>query len=340
MDDRDSPASSDPIAEAVGRGDLDELTRLVDGLCAAREWDEVIRLRDRCRHALERGLQLWPAAEYAEYRVALEAPAEWAGSVIREGAGRFALGPLWEVAASTHSWSDLGPAVDVGPARTMAAHERVIRGEDLSGDPSVDDSILEIPLRLEPWEPSYSVATYRAREADFPSPPMPALDPVGLPTAGEAVAAGEVGEALLALGRAWSEQSNGGCRVAAVRGGVGEAIAALDAGAVSPVTVDPATAFAHMAWAAASGGAYGRRAGTPAGRFAAWWVVAAIADLDWPAAGERVGSEAAALTWALWENPDRPTGWHLGLSVADEEGGRGWAVEAWDGHREDDAPAE
>ena len=93
---------SDPIADAVGGGDLDELVRLVDGLCRSREWSEVVRLRDRCRHALERGLQLWPVAEYAEYRLALEAPGSFAGPVVREGAGRIALGPLWEVAGSTH----------------------------------------------------------------------------------------------------------------------------------------------------------------------------------------------------------------------------------------------
>jgi len=36
-----------PVAEAVDRGDLDELVRLVDGLCSAREWASVVDLRDR-----------------------------------------------------------------------------------------------------------------------------------------------------------------------------------------------------------------------------------------------------------------------------------------------------
>jgi hypothetical protein len=99
------------IKEAVDSGDLDRLVRLVDGLCSSRDWPGVVELRDRCRHALERGLQLWPAAEYAEYRLALEAPAEFAGPIIVAGAGRFALGPLWEVAASTHDWAELGGAI-------------------------------------------------------------------------------------------------------------------------------------------------------------------------------------------------------------------------------------
>src|SRR3989304_1665551 len=67
------------VAEAVERGDLDALVRLVDGLASAREWDRIVEVRDRCRHALERGLQLWPAAEDAEYRLALEAPPAVAG---------------------------------------------------------------------------------------------------------------------------------------------------------------------------------------------------------------------------------------------------------------------
>ena len=87
------------VGEAVARGDLDRLVRLVGDLCAAADWEGVVLLRDRSRAALERGLQLWPAAEYAEYRLALEAPGRYAGPVVVEGAGRFALGPLWEVAA-------------------------------------------------------------------------------------------------------------------------------------------------------------------------------------------------------------------------------------------------
>src|SRR3989304_8468425 len=83
------------IKETVDGGDLDALIRLVDGLCSSRDWDGVVEVRDRCRHALERGLQLWSAAEFAEYRLALEAPGSYAGAVLVEGAGRFALGPLW-----------------------------------------------------------------------------------------------------------------------------------------------------------------------------------------------------------------------------------------------------
>src|SRR5207248_254802 len=81
----------------TGDPQLDELLRDVDRLCAARDWAGLLALRSRARAAYERGRQHWPAAEYAEYRLALEAPGEFAAAVIVEGAGRFALGPLTDV---------------------------------------------------------------------------------------------------------------------------------------------------------------------------------------------------------------------------------------------------
>ncbi|MGH9149867.1 MAG: hypothetical protein ACRD0F_05945, partial [Acidimicrobiales bacterium] len=88
------------IGEAIDRGDLDELVIVADRLCAAADWDGLVELRDRARAAVERGRQLWPIASHAEYRLALEAPAAWAGPVLVPGAGRFAPGPLPEVAAA------------------------------------------------------------------------------------------------------------------------------------------------------------------------------------------------------------------------------------------------
>ena len=60
--------------QLVELGDLDELVRQVDRLGDAEDWDGLVDLRDRCRRALERGRQLWPAASLAEYRLALDAP--------------------------------------------------------------------------------------------------------------------------------------------------------------------------------------------------------------------------------------------------------------------------
>ncbi|MBU1226715.1 MAG: hypothetical protein KJ698_05865 [Actinobacteria bacterium] len=327
---------SDVVAAAVEGGDLDRLVRLVDGLCGSREWDQVVRLRDRCRQALQRGLQLWPAAEYAEYRLALDAPGEYAGPVVREGAGRFALGPLWEVAASTHAWEDLDRHLPAGPMRAMAAHERVIRGEDLSMADGIDPSILEVPLRLESWEPGYPPAVYRPDKADFPTPPAADLAPVALPPPGPLFDDEPSIEALYDLGRGWVEQSNGACRAVGAVGGALEVITHFGYERVRVGRVTAATALAWMAWSAASGGAYGRRSGTPSGRFAAWWAAAQLTGLEWPPEPGELGEAIDGLEWHLWEPRGLVGGWGLHLAAADPIDGIAWAMAATDTYREDD----
>jgi hypothetical protein len=327
---------TDRVAAAVAAGDLDALVRLVDGLCSARDWDEVVRLRDRCRQALERGLQLWPAAEYAEYRLALEAPASYAGPVVRVGAGRFALGPLWEVAASTRSWETLSPHLSPGPARGMAAHERVVRGEDLGSEPEETTLVLDIPARLEPWEPSYPTATYYSDRADFPAPPAPAMTLEEMSGPGTEVEDEGSVEALLELGRVWAEQSNGDCSATAVEGEARAAIAALGHRRARVAEIGADAALAWMCWAGASGGAYGRRPGTPAGRFAAWWAGASLAGLDWPPEPADLGAALAGMHWLLWEPEGHGGGWAIHLAAHHRGEGLAWAVAATDTHRDDD----
>jgi hypothetical protein len=323
------------VGEAVGRGDLDRLVRLVGDLCRVGDWEGVVLLRDRARAALERGLQLWPAAEYAEYRLALEAPGPFAGPVVLEGAGRFALGPLWEVAASTHAWAELSPHVPGGPARALAAHERVVRGEDLSAAPGIDERVLDVPLVLQAWEPRYPVATFRDEKAEFPGPPRPDFRLVALPEPGPEVEDDQAREALLDLARPWAEQSNGKVAAVLVEGEAEAAIACLCPAGGLAAEVDLPWALAAMAWAAASGGAYGRRRGTAAGRAAAWWAAASLADADWPVSPGALGEALAAVRWLAWEPSEFAQGW--GLHLAGEIAGEGlaFAVAASDSRREE-----
>jgi len=325
------------LAEAIARGDLDALVRLVDALCGEADWEGVVLLRDRARAALERGLQLWPAAEYAEYRLALEAPAAFAGPVVVEGAGRFALGPLWEVAAGSHPWAELGEHIPAGPARSLAAHERVLRGEDLTGDHTIDRGVLDIPLVLQGWEPRYPVAVFHADKADFPSPPRPALRPRTLPPAGREIDDDESSEALIDLARPWAEQSNGRVEAVLVEGDAAEAIAALGYAEVAAGELAGPAALAWMAWAGASGGAYGRRRGAAAGRLAAWWAAAALAGLDWPADPGALGEAVIGMRWLAWEPPEFASGWGLHLAGEVPAEGLAFAVAAADTRREADA---
>lgn len=319
---------------ALAAGDLDELLRWVDRLAEGGEWDGLVELRGRCRTAFERsGHQLWPITSQVEYRLALEAPAGWAALTLVEGSGRFAFGPLSEVAASTHTWADLSPHLTPGPVAGLVAHERVLRGEATSGEGEPGTDVLELPLALQPWEPAYAVATYRADGAEFPSTPLPPLRPRTLPAAGLPVGDAQVPSALAALVEPWVVESNGTAATVAVRGTAEAAIAALGHGEARVGDLGPGPALAAMAWAGANGGAHGRRRGAAVGRFGAWWALAALAGLleDWPVPPADLGAAASELRWLHWQPASGPTpGWSLHLAVEDPEDHLAWAIEAVD----------
>lgn len=318
--------------ELVELGDLDELVRHIDRLCRAADWEGVLDLRDRCRAALERGKQLWPAASHAEYRLALEAPGPIAGRVVLPGAGHLALGPLPEVAAARHRWEELADHLADAVTRAVTAHERVVRGEDLTGDDRIDPSVIELPLALQPWEPDYPVAEYLAHEAHFPPPPLPAREPVELGEPAEQLDEPATVSALAELTRAWTAESNGRAEVVAVRGDARGAIAALGPTRVRITPLSSRQAMAWMAWAAASGGAHGRRRGMARGRFDAWWALASLAGLveDWPLPPDELGAVAEELRWYAWDAWEPDTGWRFHLAIEDPLDELAWAVAATD----------
>lgn len=319
------------VAGAVDRGDLDELSRLIDDCCAAHDWNALVDLRDRCGRAHERGRQLWPITTNAEYRLALEAPGAYAAAVLVEGTGRFALGPLPEVAAATHTWAQLAPHVASGPAAVLTLHERVVRGEDCTREHLPGPPVLDLPARLQPWEPDFALAEYRAHEAHFPAPELPSTDPVTLPppTAGSS---DETTRALTALVDTWTTASDGRAEAVAVEGTALDAIGALRPPNARAASLDTSTGLALMAWAGASGGAHGRRPGAAAGRFGAWWAAtAAIGRLDdWPMPPDELGAAVGRLDWLLWDAAEPPSGWELHLAIGDRDRGRAWAVTAAD----------
>jgi hypothetical protein len=212
---------------AIEASDTDELIRIVDGHAAARAWDRMLAVSGLCREAVTRGKQLWAIPEYVRYRLALDAPGEFAGPAVTEGPTRFTLGPLPEVAASTKSWGEIEPHLAPGPERTFTAHERVVRGEDLTGA-TVDPLVMELPLALQPWEPDYPVAAYRPDRVEAPTPRrkgMPALSDLD-PAPGE-VDDADGCRALLSVVEHWVETSNGRAQAACVEGRAADAVAAL-----------------------------------------------------------------------------------------------------------------
>lgn len=323
--------TEDVLTPLIESSDLGGLLKHVDGICARRAWDELVDLRDRCDEAVERGKQLWAVSQFAEYRLALEAPADLAASVMLDGRGRFALGPLWEVAASSHSWTDLQPHVTIPTVRAMVGHERAIRGDEVT-ESEIDPLVLGIPVAIQSWEPAYPLAEYKSDRADFPSDVHEIdMEWTDLDDAAETVDEDGVCHVLLDLVKPWWEDSQGKAEVVTVDGTIEEAIRSLGPRRVRIVDVTVEQAMQAMCWAASSGGGHGRRRGTPAGRAAAWWVVLEVLGYDEvPEDLSEVGDEAAELRWVLWDPGDRIGGWNLHLGVEDQDDGVAWVLSAVD----------
>jgi hypothetical protein len=325
---------SDRIAAAIDGNDLDELLRCVDACVDAREWNTLVMLRDRARNAaLDTGRQLWPAANHAEYRLALHAPAEYAATVLVVDAGRFALGPLPEVVAQHHTWAELAPYAPDGPVAALAAHERVARGEQIDAASVSNAEVLGVPLVLQPWEPEYLVPTYYADRVEAPGPD--ALHGRSL-TLGDHAAApvddNEVVDAFRDVVRPWTAHSDGYARVVTVEGTATDALATLGVRDVRSAWVDAGEALARIAWAGSSGGRHGRRRGVATGRDLAWAAASALAGYE---PGERVdpsalGDAISNLRWLVWSAPDASTGWMLRIAIEDPVDGIAWAVDAVD----------
>jgi hypothetical protein len=329
--------SARSLSALLQRADLDGLVREVDRSCARGDHERVLHIRDSCRRlTADLGKQLWGPAQYAEYRLALEAPAPLAASVVTPGAARFALGPLTEVVSQHHGFGELADHLD-GAVLPHVAQERILRGEDLRDDPRAALTDVGLPGALEPWEPRYPLPTYRADECLESGAPPPRAEgsPVTAPP-GPPADAPRLLSSLLELTGVWREQSTGDTHVAAVRGDAEAAVAALVPGHARMVELRLPEAMARMAWAGASGGARGRRPGGAAGRAGAWWVAHAASGLDFPAEPDELEHQLEELGWYAIEGDERDLGWSLRLAIE----GEGWAVavDAHDRQPPDDDP--
>jgi hypothetical protein len=317
------------LGAAVERGDVDELVRLADGLADAREWVTVEELRDRCREAVGRGKQLWGVAHWCTYRLAHGAPPELAARQLAEPRSPLLPGPVTEILGVRHAWVDLEPALPPGPDRSVVAHERGLRGDDV--DPSsVDPSVVDVPISPEPWEGAYPTVEYTTEGGSFDPPDLPELESVELSEA-EPVP-DEGADALLELARAWVAESAGRAESRCVEGDVTAAIGSFGLRHARIAEVVPGEAMAWMAWLAASGGAYGTRRGGAAGRSAAWWTAAVLTGTDdaWPDAHAELGEAVGELRWYVWSDLAPDTGWVARLAVEDPLDGLAWALMAVD----------
>lgn len=320
------------VQDLIEAGDMNGLLRAVDSLCATRDWDGLLDLADRCEEAVERGKQLWPIADHVDYRLALEAPGDIAASVLEGASSRFALGPLTEVAASTHAWGELADHIESPQVAAFVAQERVLRREVLDGDPRAHPDILELPLHLEEWEPGYTLATYRSNVVEIAEPWDPKSRLIDTqPTSGaEELDEEEIEHALLDLVMPWTNESNGAARAVVVEGDAVDAASALTLDSLRIGALRAEEALQRIAWAAASGGAHGRRRGAAVGRSMAWYLVALLGDVGWPASSDAIKRSLDNLEWFYWDEGAPEEGWVLRLAVEDPVNGWAAAIAATD----------
>lgn len=335
-DPNDRRATEDvELDDLIHRVDLDGLVRLIDRRASAAEWAGVDRIRRRALTATkETGRQLWPAATLAEYRLALDGPAVWTASVLDDNSGRLTIGPLSEVAATNHTWTELAEHLDANATATYLAHERSIRGE------SIDSAalghlppVLDIPAAQQPWEPDYPASTYSADGAEHGEPPRTGIAEevvIAAPDNDRVVDDIDVELAVRQLVETWTVQSTGRVEALCVEGGPLDALAALGVRSARITPVRAAEALAELAWAGASGGAHGRRRGMANGRYSMWWLLAAIGDLDWPPSNDAVTELLEELDWFRWDAHEPPSGWRLQLLVHNRVEHLSWVINARD----------
>jgi hypothetical protein len=216
--------------------------------------------------------------------------------------------------------------------RAFVANERVLRGEDLRHDESIDASVLELPLVLAEFESTYVLPVFEAHRSEAEPPELPPLTPAPSPVAASPAEEPESLHALREVVAVWAAESNGRIDLAAVEGDHLGAIAALGVPSARLAEVAPADAMAWLAWAGGSGGAYGRRRGGAAGRFAAWWAAAAVGGVleDWPLGAGDLGEVLHELRWFVWDAYEPRSGWQLRLAVWQPAEGLAWAIAATD----------
>jgi hypothetical protein len=242
------------------------------------------------------------------------------------------------VTASTHTWDELAPHISEPQIAAYVAQERVLRGEDLEDDERAHRDVLELPLRMTTWEPTYALATFFADRAEVAEPwrprfPLETMDR----RPGKELEDPEITDLLLDIVHPWTNESNGAARAVIVEDDAVGAVSALTYDAVDIGVLEPAEAMQRMAWAAASGGAHGRRRGAAFGRYLAWVVAAQLADVRWPPDSDELGHAITELRWFRWEEDIVEEGWALRIAVEDPVHGWAAALGATDLLEEEDA---
>jgi hypothetical protein len=322
------------LEQLIHRADLDGLVRHVDDTCATRDWEHLVEIRNDARAAVNTGRQLWPIATLANYRLALWAPARFAVLALDDTARTFMPGPVSEILAVHHSWEDLEPLLDSGHDRGVFAYERALRGDIIDAH---EPEILDIPIAVQLWEPSYRYVAYNDDGVVEEFPELgrwnDAIVLEGIDTA--SLDETDTIDAFRHMMNSWTTQSNGTADLAIVEASPAHALGALGYAGIetelSPISCHEA--WETLAWAASSGGAHGKRRGVATARSDVWWLFAHIAGLgdEWPCDADECGEIARGCEYYVFRNDKAPTqGWGLHLVIVDPEEGLSVALRAHD----------
>jgi len=311
--------SSRSLRALIENEDIPGILREIDILCSEEEWKELQNLSRFCREAAERGRSTWSTAVYTEYRTALEAPAEYAVTVLTPGAGKWSFGPFSEVIAQSHSWESLADYLPGAHIAASVAQERVLRGENLADDVRTAPEIFELPLFLAPQEEEQFLPRYHAEGIDIPD--LPLIVPEENVTKllhtkkqTKRIVLPRIERAWRDIAEVWVTESNGICVSATVQNtDIQQALAHITS-EVQIAPISPSQVISRLTWLASSGGAHGHRRGGANGRFMAWWSMSEIGGLEWPPQADFL-QKANRLSWYCWVPFPQPHGWCFGLGV-------------------------
>jgi hypothetical protein len=322
------------LEQLIHRADLDGLVRHVDDTCAARDWEHLVEIRNDARAAVNTGRQLWPIATLANYRLALWAPAHFAVRALEDTARTFMPGPVSEILAVHHNWEDLEPLLESGHDRGVFAYERALRGDIIDAH---EPEILDVPIALQLWEPSYHYVSYNDDGVVEEFPVFGRWNEAIVLEGIESASLDETDtiDAFRNMMNAWTTQSNGTADLVIVEASPAHALGALGYAGIetelSPISCHEA--WEALTWAASSGGAHGKRRGVATARSDVWWLFAHIAGLsdEWPCDRDECGEIAHACEYYAFRNDKTPTeGWGLHLVIVDPDEGLSVALRAHD----------
>ena len=304
-------ADRDELDRLVGRNDPDELVRFVDRLTDGGDWDGLVATaaapagRRRPPGASCGRWRRWPSTAWP-----CGHPASGRPRVLTDDAGWFALGPLSEVAASTHPWAELAPWLEPGPDRRLRR----------PGAGRCAARTCATPTPTPPTCSSCRSCSSRGR-ARTRWPTTATTGPRSIRRRRPLAAGRRALPGADAAADRRRRRRRGPGRAGRPLGpplrrpGRGRAASRATTAPPSPPSACPGPgwprstsgqALAWMAWGAASGGAHGRRRGGAAGRFGAWWAATALAGLEWPPEPGALGAVAGELRWFWWDPYEPP----------------------------------